>query len=79
MSIELLRIWGQQQKTVVFVTHSISEAALLSDRVVVFTPRPGRIAAIVDNPLPRPRPLHLRDSTEFLALSRQLRNLLGAE
>jgi NitT/TauT family transport system ATP-binding protein len=79
MSIELLRIWGQQQKTVVFVTHSISEAALLSDRVVVFTPRPGRIAAIVDNPLPRPRPLHMRDSTEFLALSRQLRNLLGAE
>ena len=79
MSIELLRIWEQQQKTVVFVTHSISEAALLSDRVVVLTPRPGRIAAIIDNPLPRPRPLHMRDSAEFVALSRQLRNLLETE
>jgi NitT/TauT family transport system ATP-binding protein len=79
MSIELLRIWEQQQKTVVFVTHSISEAALLSDRVVVLTPRPGRIAAIIDNPLPRPRPLHMRDSSEFVALSRQLRNLLETE
>ena len=79
MSIELLRIWEQQQKTVVFVTHSISEAALLSDRVVVLTPRPGRIAAIIDNPLPRPRPLHMRDSAEFVALSRQLRNLLDTE
>lgn len=79
MSIELLRIWEQQQKTVVFVTHSISEAALLSDRVVVLTPRPGRIAAVVENPLPRPRPLHMRDSAEFIALLRQLRNLLGTE
>jgi NitT/TauT family transport system ATP-binding protein len=79
MSVELLRIWEQQQKTVVFVTHSISEAALLSDRVVVLTPRPGRIAAIIDNPLPRPRPLHMRDSGEFIALSRQLRNLLETE
>jgi NitT/TauT family transport system ATP-binding protein len=79
MSIELLRIWEHRQKTVVFVTHSISEAAYLSDRVVVMTPRPGRIAAIVDNPLARPRPLHIRDSTEFITLSRQLRNLLGAE
>jgi NitT/TauT family transport system ATP-binding protein len=79
MAIELLRIWEQQQKTVVFVTHSISEAALLSDRVVVLTVRPGRIAAIIDNPLPRPRPLHMRDNAEFTALSRQLRNLLGTE
>jgi NitT/TauT family transport system ATP-binding protein len=79
MSIELLRIWEQQQKTVVFVTHSISEAALLSDRVVVLTPRPGRIAATIGNPLPRPRPLHMRDSAEFVALSRQLRSLLETE
>ncbi len=79
MSIELLRIWEQRQKTVVFVTHGISEAALLSDRVVVMTSRPGRIAAIVDNPLPRPRPLHLRDSAEFIALSRKLRELLENE
>ena len=79
MSIELLRIWEHRQKTVVFVTHSISEAVYLSDRVVVMTPRPGRIAGIVENLLPRPRPLHIRDSSEFIALSRQLRDLLGAE
>jgi NitT/TauT family transport system ATP-binding protein len=79
MSIELLRIWEQQQKTVVFVTHSISEAALLSDRVVVLTPRPGRISAIIDNPLPRPRPLQMRDCLEFITLSRQLRHLLESE
>jgi NitT/TauT family transport system ATP-binding protein len=76
MSMELLRIWEQRQKTVVFVTHSISEAVLLSDRVVVLTPRPGRMSATIDNPLPRPRPLHMRDSPQFIALSRQLRNLL---
>jgi NitT/TauT family transport system ATP-binding protein len=79
MSIELLRIWEHRQKTVVFVTHSISEAVYLSDRVVVMTPRPGRIAGIVENLLPRPRPLHIRDSSESIALSRRLRDLLGAE
>ena len=79
MSIEFLRIWEHRQKTVVFVTHSISEAAFFSDRVVVLTPRPGRIAGIVDNLVPRPRPLRIRDSTEFISLSRQLRDLLEAE
>jgi NitT/TauT family transport system ATP-binding protein len=79
MSIELLRIWEQRQKTVVFVTHSINEAALLSDRIVVMTPRPGRIAEIVHNPLPRPRPLQIRDSAEFIGLSRKLRELLESE
>ena len=79
MSIELLGIWEQQQKTVVFVTHSISEAAFLSDRVVVMTPRPGRIAAVIHNPLSRPRPLNIRDSAEFMVLSRQLRSLLENE
>jgi len=77
MSIELLQIWEQRQKTVLFVTHSITEAAFLSDRVVVFTPRPGRIASVFDNPLPRPRSLSMRDSGEFIALSRRLRNALG--
>jgi NitT/TauT family transport system ATP-binding protein len=79
MSMELLRIWEQQQKTVLFVTHSISEAVLLSDRVIVLTPRPGRISAIIDNPLPRPRPLQMRDCPEFMALSRRLRILLESE
>lgn len=76
MSIELLEIWQRRQKTVIFVTHSISEAAFLSDRVVVMTPRPGRIRAIIDNPLPRPRTLGMRDAPEFLALSRRLRDML---
>jgi NitT/TauT family transport system ATP-binding protein len=79
MSIELLRIWEQRQKTVIFVTHSISEAVFLSDRIVVMTPRPGRIAALIDNPLPRPRTLELRDSTDFVALSRRLRDVLERE
>jgi NitT/TauT family transport system ATP-binding protein len=61
----------------VFVTHSINEAAFLSDRVIVFTPRPGRIAAAIDNPLPRPRTFGIRDSSEFISLSRRLRDSLG--
>jgi NitT/TauT family transport system ATP-binding protein len=52
---ELLKIWGKTKKTVIFVTHSIEEAVLLADRVVVMTPRPGRIQRIVDINLPRPR------------------------
>jgi NitT/TauT family transport system ATP-binding protein len=76
MSIELLRIWEQRQKTVIFVTHSISEAAFLSDRVVVMTPRPGRIRSIIENSLPRPRTLAMRDAPEFIALSRRLRDML---
>jgi NitT/TauT family transport system ATP-binding protein len=79
MSIELLRIWEQQQKTVVFVTHSIGEAAFLADRIVVMTPRPGRLAAVVNNPLPRPRTFDMRDTGEFVALSRRLRKMLGEE
>jgi NitT/TauT family transport system ATP-binding protein len=79
MSIELLNIWEQRQKTAIFVTHSISEAVFLSDRIMVMTPRPGRIAALIDNPLPRPRLLHVRDSAHFLALSRELRDILEKE
>jgi NitT/TauT family transport system ATP-binding protein len=79
MSIELLRIWEQRQKTVLFVTHSIGESVFLSDRVVVLTPRPGRIAAIVENPLPRPRTLAMRDSADFTAMSRRLRDILESE
>jgi NitT/TauT family transport system ATP-binding protein len=78
MAIELLRIWEQRQKTVIFVTHSIGEAAFLSDRVVVMTPRPGCIRAIIENPLPRPRTLAMRDSPDFLSTARRLRELLEA-
>jgi NitT/TauT family transport system ATP-binding protein len=79
MSTELLRIWQQRQKTVLFVTHSISEAVFLSDRIVVMTARPGRIESVVENPLPRPRTLNMRDSAEFIALSRTLREKLENE
>jgi NitT/TauT family transport system ATP-binding protein len=57
LTLELQRIWSEHRKTIVFVTHSIPEAALLADRVVVMTPRPGRIARIVPVELPRPRSL----------------------
>jgi len=55
MSLELQRIWIEHRITIVFVTHSIAEAVILSDRVVVITPRPGRISRVIDVPVPRPR------------------------
>ena len=55
MSFELLRIWTQNPKTVIFITHSIVEALLLADRIIVMTPRPGAVRNIIDVPLPRPR------------------------
>jgi NitT/TauT family transport system ATP-binding protein len=84
MRFELLRVWrsrsgglpGAGQLTVVFVTHSIAEALLLSDRVVVMTPQPGRIAAVLDVDLPRPREEELEYEPEFVALARRLRGLL---
>ena len=75
MNLELLRIWGEdrgqvgQRKTIVFVTHSIHEAVLLSDRIVVFSPRPGNIAAVRDVDLPRPRTIETRASEGFGRLS----------
>ena len=71
---ELLSIWSKAQKTIVFVTHNISEAVFLSDRVVVLSPHPGRVSAVVDITLPRPRHLALRDKPEFGALVAKVRN-----
>lgn len=65
MGIELLKIWTTYRKTVIFVTHSLSEAVFLSDRVVLMTPRPGRIHKIVDVDLPRPREFDIRLTDEF--------------
>jgi NitT/TauT family transport system ATP-binding protein len=76
MGFELLRIWETTKKTVLLVTHSITEAVFLSDRVVVFSPRPGRVLRIVDVTLPRPRPPELRDEPVFHELVRELRGLL---
>ena len=68
MNAALLQIWEAARVTVLFVTHSIAEAVYLSDRVAVFTPRPGRIHAVVEVPLPRPRLPVLRHDPEFFAL-----------
>jgi NitT/TauT family transport system ATP-binding protein len=76
MSLELLQIWQRRRKSVLFVTHSISEAVLLSDRVVVMSASPGRIRAVIDNPLRRPRALTVRDDSHFIQMSKQLRDLL---
>ena len=68
MQTELLRIWERGQKTVLFVTHQIDEAVFLSDRVLVFARRPGRIQAEIPIPLPRPRNLEIKRTAEFVAL-----------
>jgi NitT/TauT family transport system ATP-binding protein len=68
MQTELLRIWEEGRKTVLFVTHQIDEAVYLSDRILVFGRRPGRIREIVPVDLPRPRPLSLKRQPEFVAL-----------
>jgi NitT/TauT family transport system ATP-binding protein len=76
MNIELLRIWSSNPKTVIFVTHSISEAVFLSDRVIVMSARPGRIQSIVDINLPRPRRSDMRYAPESNTLVRELHRQL---
>ena len=67
MQTELLRIWEQGRKTVLFVTHQIDEAVFLSDRVLVFARRPGRLQESIEIKLPRPRALALKRTPEFIA------------
>jgi NitT/TauT family transport system ATP-binding protein len=77
MQIELLRVWRETAKTVLFVTHSIDEAVLLSDRVLVMTPRPGRVTMDLAIDLPRPRGADMRASTRFQEYALALRQSLG--
>ncbi|PRY95432.1 NitT/TauT family transport system ATP-binding protein [Hasllibacter halocynthiae] len=70
---ELLALWARTGKTCLFVTHSIPEAVYLSTKIVVMSPRPGRIADVIDSPLPRERPLDIRDTPEFLAVAHRVR------
>ncbi len=76
MQQELLTIWARTNATVIFVTHSIPEAVFLSDRVVVMSPRPGRIEAIVSVNLPRPRDITTREMPRFFELATEVRERL---
>ena len=71
---DLLRIWRKTNKTVVFVTHNIAESIFLSDRVVVLSPHPGRISAVIDIDLPRPRTKEIKQSEEFFDLLTKVRD-----
>ena len=73
---ELLRIWGAQRQTVIMVTHSISEALLLSDRVLVLTPRPGRVCLDLPVNLPRPRFNEMRYTAEFGEMAKKLKEAI---
>jgi NitT/TauT family transport system ATP-binding protein len=78
LGLELMRIWEEHRKTIVFVTHSIPEAILLADRVVVMTPRPGRIARTIDIDLKRPRTLDMEFTPAFKSHSDEIRSLIYA-
>ena len=76
MNLELMRIWGRTRTTVVFVTHSIPEAVFLSTKVVVMSPRPGRISKIVDIDLPQPRTVETRETERYFELVTEVREAL---
>ena len=76
MNIELLRIWQTEGNTILFVTHSITEAVLLSDRIVVMSPRPGRVIELVKVDLCRPRAIKMVNTAEFGAYAQHIRSLL---
>ena len=76
---ELLALWARTEKTIAFVTHSIPEAVYLSTRIVVMSPRPGRVTDVIESHLPPERPLHIRESRDFLAIAARVRDgLRGA-
>ncbi|MEM8580089.1 MAG: ABC transporter ATP-binding protein [Pseudomonadota bacterium] len=75
---QLLQLWDKTGKTIAFVTHSIPEAVYLSTKIVVMSPRPGRITDIIESTLPRERPLDIRETPEFLALAHRVREGLRA-
>ncbi|MFQ6756396.1 ABC transporter ATP-binding protein [Cereibacter sphaeroides] len=74
----LLKLWARTGKTIGFVTHSIPEAVYLSTRIVVMSPRPGRITDVIESPLPRERPLDIRDSRDFIEIAHRVREGLRA-
>ena len=75
---QLLQLWARTEKTIGFVTHSIPEAVYLSTKIVVMSPRPGRITDVIDSSLPKERPLDIRDSPEFISSAQRVRDGLRA-
>jgi NitT/TauT family transport system ATP-binding protein len=78
LNLELQRLWMNTQKTVLFITHSIGEAVLLSDRVVVMSANPGRILETIHIDLPRPRSLDSRETPEFGRYAKRIRRMFEA-
>ena len=74
---QLQQLWQRERRTVVFVTHSIAEAVYLSTKIVVMSPRPGRIVKVIDSPLPDERHLGLRDTPAFMELAHEVREALA--
>jgi len=75
---QLLELWARTNKTICFVTHSIPEAVYLSTRIVVMSPRPGRVTDVIESTLPRERPLDIRETPEFLEIAHRVREGLRA-
>ncbi|WP_170608264.1 ABC transporter ATP-binding protein [Ruegeria arenilitoris] len=75
---QLLALWARTKKTIGFVTHSIPEAVYLSTKIVVMSPRPGRITDVIESPLPKERPLDIRDTQEFIDVAHRVREGLRA-
>jgi NitT/TauT family transport system ATP-binding protein len=78
LNVQLLQLWARTQKTVCFVTHSIPEAVYLSTKIVVMSPRPGRVTDVIDSPLPAERMPEIRETPEFLAIAHRVREGLKA-
>jgi NitT/TauT family transport system ATP-binding protein len=78
LNSELLKLWSRTNKTICFVTHSIPEAVYLSTKIVVMSPRPGRVTDIIESTLPKERPLDIRETPEFLEIAHRVREGLKA-
>ncbi len=77
MSDELLDVWQNKKKPIIMVTHSISEAVLLADKIIIMSKRPGRIIKEINNPFPRPRTRELRYTKEFIDISKEVHEILS--
>ena len=78
LNAQLLQLWARTNKTICFVTHSIPEAVYLSTKIVVMSPRPGRVTDVIESTLPNERPLDIRETPEFLAIAHRVREGLRA-